>query len=101
VSVIIRSQNKKSIINFDRVDTIRLSRHEERGAIKEHYRTDILFYDTVNTFGVLGRYSTEEKAIKVLDMIQDAYTKSFQKVENNYVGEMYRVVFTMPQDSEV
>ena len=98
--MIIRSQDKKSIINLDRVDTVRLSRIMEIGVIKEHYQTEVL-YDAGDTFGKLGDYSTEEKAIKVLDMIQDAYTKSFQKVENDYVGEMYRVVFPMPQDSEV
>ena len=42
--------------------------------------------------GVLGKYSTEEKAIKVLDMIEDAYRNSAFTDGN---------IFRMPQDSEV
>ena len=91
--MIIRSQDKKSIINFDRVDTVRLSRCVEKGVIKEHYQTDI-FYDSVDTFGILGAYSTEEKAIKVLDMICDA-------CRNMAFIDEQTVVFNMPQDSEV
>ena len=50
---------------------------------------------TNGTLGnMLGRYSTEEKAIKVLDMIQEEYKNAnFQYVHN--------VVFEMPEDSEV
>jgi hypothetical protein len=85
--MIIRSQDKKSIINFDRVDTLRLSRCVAKGVIKEHYQTDV-FYDMTDTFGVLGTYSTEEKAIKVLDMIQSAYLQECLCIQ-------------IPQDSEV
>jgi hypothetical protein len=91
VSVIIRSQDKKSIINFDRIDTIRLSMQKEKGVIKSNYQTDI-FYDSEDTFGVLGTYLSVEKAIKVLDMIEVAYRK------NAFIDG---VVFQMPQDSEV
>ena len=62
--MIIRSQDKYSIINFDNIDRVRLSEQRKRGEIKAHYQTDV-FYDTEETFGVLGTYSTEEKAIKV------------------------------------
>ena len=52
----------------------------------------------------LGIYSTEEKAIKVLEMIQNAYTNSC-KVAISSDGQMQYmvipVVFQMPQDSEV
>jgi hypothetical protein len=41
-----------------------------------------------DTFGVLGTYSTEEKAIKVLDMIQSAYLQECLCIQ-------------IPQDSEV
>lgn len=96
--MIIRSQDKKSIINFDRVDTVRLSRCVEKGVIKEHYQTDI-FYDTEDTFGVLGTYSSEEKAIKVLDMICEHYDKVMDaRYWNNEYQENY---FKMPQDFEV
>ena len=44
-------------------------------------------YKIQNKEFILGRYSTEKKAIKVLDKIQNAYGNEF--------------VFQMPQDSEV
>ena len=44
----------------------------------------------------IGEYSTEEKAIKVLDMIQDVYVNA-----NNGYGYIENTVFQMPQDSEV
>ena len=107
--MIIRSQDKKSIINFDRIDTIRLSMQKEKGVIKSNYQTDI-FYDSADTFGVLGTYSSVEKAIKVLDMIQDKYLSrmeldgGYDMMSGCYVQPNYWVltkVFQMPQDSEV
>lgn len=47
--------------------------------------------DSVN---IIGSYSTREKAIKVLDMIQENY----EKANVNYVRN---IVFQMPEDSEV
>ena len=68
----------------------------------------------------LGDYSTEEKAIKVLDMIQDAYARceSTRTLSSGTILELARkfnqtqaddfkkehranFVFQMPQDSEV
>ena len=91
--MLIRSQDKYSIINFDNIDRVRLSEQRKRGEIKAHYQTDV-FYDTEETFGVLGTYSTEEKAIKVLDMICDS-------CRNMAFIDEKAVVFNMPQDSEV
>lgn len=57
----------------------------------------------------LGEYSTEEKAIKVLDMIQDAYVGSLW-TDSHYditaqanVSDVIanNIVFRMPLDSEV
>ena len=52
----------------------------------------------------LGTYSTEEKAIKVLDMIQNVYTQ-YGTIEdglkNVYSAYNFPKVFVMPQDNEV
>lgn len=73
--MIIRSQDKKSITT-----DLNLTIYEDDWTHK---------YEISNSVGVdLGEYSTEEKAIKVLDMICE---KAF--VQAN--------VFQMPQDSEV
>lgn len=62
---------------------------------------DVWFDNYINEYKIqnkefnLGRYSTEEKAIKVLDMICRAY-ESFRG------GNVYEhSIFQMPQDSEV
>ena len=91
--MIIRSQDKYSIINFDGVDRVRISERRERGEIKEHYETDV-YYSTKNEVGILGTYSTEEKAIKVLDMICNVF-------RNTAFIDEKAVIFEMPQDSEV
>lgn len=83
--MIIRSQNKKAIVNLNMIDTI-----EERD-------NQIRYFSGggMETVGLLGQYSTEEKAIKVLDMICNAY-------ENYRGGNVYEhSIFNMPIDEEV
>ncbi len=57
--MIIRSQDKKKILNFEHIRKISID-------------ANMIMADDVF---VIGTYSTEEKAIKVLDMIQDAYAR--------------------------
>lgn len=81
--MIIRSQDKKKIYNFEQIRRIFVD-------------TNMIIVDDVS---ILGEYSTEEKAIKVLDMIQKAYSKAnYYFISNGFVQN---VVFEMPQDSEV
>ena len=90
--MIIRSQNKKAIVNLNMIDTI-----EERD-------NQIRYFSGggMETVGLLGQYSTEEKAIKVLDMICNfANEKHYEKVVTEQCGCIGGVVFEMPQDSEV
>lgn len=89
--MIIRSQNKCVIENFD----------NECGVyIKEDGREFCV--ETSRFF--LGAYSTEEKALKVLDMIQEAYLGTTKMAISND-GEISCLpiarVFQMPQDDEV
>ena len=49
---------------------------------------------------LLGEYSIKEKAMKVLDMIQEAYCK-FMSVKNDDAWSGKESVFYMPEDSEV
>lgn len=91
--MIIRSQDKESIINFSHIDTICIVEEEIQ-----------YFNGVMDSKGILGTYSTEEKAIKVLDMIQEAYLKTTRTAisSNLEVNSLpVAVVFQMPQDSEV
>lgn len=52
--------------------------------------------------GVLGSYSTKEKAMKVLDMIEDCLKDNFERGMYEPCIEFYkRGVFKMPKDDEV
>lgn len=61
--MIVRSQNKKLIVNFDNVSEV---------CIRDNSIGVGAIAGGVN---FIGTYSTEEKAIKVLDMIQNAYER--------------------------
>ena len=109
--MLIRSQNREILINFNVLAGIEIA----EGTTK----TVVTSYITGCSY-LLGEYSTKEKALKVLDMIQEAYAeyeivKIFETgmgmcnthhYNMDYVKElekhMYaKTVFQMPEDSEV
>ena len=118
--MLIRSQDKRIIANFDNICTV--------SAFPEKNSEDIYVEDGTGSL-MIGRYSTKAKAIKVLDMVQEAYADfESAKITNTglaaaaYTGnydtsesvsygikvlkdyaEMIKesVVFQMPEDSEV
>lgn len=113
--MLIRSQNSEILINFNTLEGIEIT----KGSVK----TIITSYTTGFTYP-LGEYSTKAKAMKVLDMIQEAYGDSEYtkyvipevcrilsmkpKTEGNKahageLGEMLKnaMTFQMPEDSEV
>lgn len=108
--MLIRSQDNKTLFNFTQCINI-----------GEHGKGAVIY---VNNLYPAGEYSTAEKALKVLDMIQEAYVnatlipmavpnigKMFAEAsaskENELlakaIGEalMKEMVFQMPEDSEV
>ena len=113
--MLIISQNKEVLVNFDVSAGIEIA----EGTTK----TVITSYITGCSY-LLGEYSNEAKAMKVLDMIQEAYAdaklneillpdvckaanKSQQEKENTSTAKdirnafMKKMVFQMPEDSEV
>lgn len=108
--MLIRSQDKRMIANFDNICTV--------SAFPEKNSEDIYVEDGTGSL-MIGRYSTKEKSLKVLDMIQESYTN--EKVaqilshglgmvptkEINEAGKIIKnaiqssTVFQMPADSEV
>lgn len=113
--MLIRSQDKRMIVNFDNICTV--------SAFPEKDSEDIYVEDGTGSL-MVGRYSTKVKALKVLDMIQEAYAdaelipmtvpnigKMFAEAsaskENELLAEaigkalMNKMVFQMPEDSEV
>lgn len=104
--MLIRSQDKSRLINLDNTQELR-------------------FWECAQGFGItdcvctIGYYSTREKSLKVLDMIQEAYAdeklvdyttclqrKEIEKMDNSTIlalrNELIKkAVFQMPDDSEV
>lgn len=110
--MLIRSQNKEVLIAFESLLDVEVS----GGVISA--RRDI------GWCCLLGEYSTKAKAIKVLDMIQDAYAdaklneillpdvcksvnESQRGKDNTLIAKaikkesMKKMIFQMPEDSEV
>ena len=118
--MLIRSQDKEMIVNADATNHI---------FVGEAYRPNGSLYDVCADEMRLGYYSTKAKAMKVLDMIQEAYMeyKSGEIVGNGLAGSSYTgsydtkesvahgiavlkgygneirksILFQMPADSEV
>ena len=106
--MLIRSQDKRILINMNNVSSIEVGDNELR-----------IFADDGETIYDLGSYSTKAKAMKVLDMIQESYadeklvdyTKYLQRKEIEKMDDstilalrnelMKKAVFQMPEDSEV
>lgn len=96
--MIIRSQNKKGIVNLNNIDTICIE--------PNHCGCDVLcFNGAEESRSKIGEYSTEEKAIKVLDMICKEYKRTTDLDHECKSSILFCVprsnVFQMPQDSEV
>ena len=103
------------IVNFDNICTV--------SAFPEKDSEDIYVEDDTGSL-MVGRYSTKEKAMKVLDMIQEAYadaklneillpdvcksaSESQRGKDNTLIAKtirkdfMKKMIFQMPEDSEV
>ena len=105
--MLIRTQDKTGISNLDNLDCIGI---EERFDLGKHYMRVIAYNGTIDSSINLAEYSTKEKAVKVLDMIQEEYCKHiFGEGGQMFTRDLYvpafafvpPKVFQMPQDEEV
>lgn len=95
--MLIRSQDKRIIINMNSITTI------------DVVGNSIVAFNEVDNCNTIGEYSTKERAMKVLDMIQicyraNKYAEAMNKtpsINNTYVKGMPFGSFQMPQESEV
>ena len=84
-----RSQDKRILINMNNVSSIEVGDNELR-----------IFADDGETIYDLGSYYNKAKAMKVLDMIQEAYERyEYEKVFKT--GLTLFETFQIPEDSEV
>lgn len=98
--MLIRSQNKEYLCNIKAVYGVGYQEVNDykRGKVEKTNHEICVDTGVVDSIGV---YSTKEKALKVLDMIEQAYCKSFEEQKQNYFGYRYDLIFHMPKDEEV
>jgi hypothetical protein len=92
--MLIRSQDKHSLINLDNVT--RLTAGKIYGKDETGWLIEV---DKIPFTENLGQYSTEAKAIEVLDMIQKRYQDTWS--DNQTFAFDYPKVFQMPSDEAV
>ena len=99
INMLIRSQDKGSIRNFSLISDLVVSKNNNRWKIIACYP---YFAQDDCGFSTIGEYSTEKKAIKVLDDICSfANGLHFEKIATDKCGRFDGVVFQMPKDNEV
>lgn len=101
--MLIRSQDKTALVKFENI-VVNLKLPDSLKVICWSWQ------DAQRSGGyfVLGAYSTKAKAMKVLDMIQEAYSE-YQIMLNFSVSYLHEfkektdgfAIFQMPEDSEV
>lgn len=98
--MLIRSQDKKKLCKlgtFEILEKIKTNAKRERKVVGFY----ILTGDKEKEL-IIGGYSTEEKAIKVLDMIENFYANiEYTKFMGCDREEIASCIFHMPQDEEV
>ena len=96
--MLIRSQDRESLYNINTNRGLWISQRSKGSVI------------VADSFGDMGTYSTEAKAIKVLDMIQEHYSKHYfgqggQMATSSAVFQPFGFIppkiFHMPTDEEV
>lgn len=99
--MLIRSQDKKVLCQLSNIEIVeRYKRTKDGEKVTTGYAVYIFGERDTEIF--MAEYSTEKKAIKVLDMIQDFYSNfKFCEIWGIDVTEFYNPIFEMPQDDEV
>ena len=82
----IRSQDRKTLVNASNLHIL-----------SEAYEG----FNIYSGIYVLGHYSTEEKAIKLMDMIEEAiiYCEAMMNIDTIFFDER-KIVFQMPKDAK-
>lgn len=94
--MIIESQDKDKIVNFDNLTQIYITQDEEEKSYFIRYETVDSLYDD------LGEYKTEERAKEVLQEIIDTYTRKIL-INNNTKQQpiLDDLVYRVPIDSNI
>lgn len=86
--MLIRSQDKEMLFNFESIQNISIFERKK----------DFALY--INYSNIMGIYGNKEKALKVLDMMQDTY-ENYEYEKAFKTGLRLFETFQMPEDEEV
>ena len=90
--MIIVSQDKEKIVNFDNLTQIYITQDEEE-------KTNFIRYETVDSlYDDLGEYSTKERAKEVLQKIATQYENSMWKLGKQGFSFQNEFIYRMPED---
>lgn len=89
--MIIVSQDKEKIVNFDNLTQVYITQDEEETAYFIRYETVDSLYDD------LGKYETEERAKEVLQEIVNKY-KNWENLKVGQPSEVCLPVYEIPED---
>ena len=90
--MIIVSQDKEKIVNFDNLTQVYITQDEEETAYFIRYETVDSLYDD------LGEYKTEERAKEVLQEIISKYKTTLYNAKTNETVVNIPKVYEMPED---
>ena len=104
--MLIRSQDKKSLCNYNSGIVTCFEKYDYEVINNSMVPTKIegynIFFSNNGNEILLGFYSTKEKAIKVLDMIESFYSNlQYTRFAGSDYSEFFDVIFQMPQDEDV
>ena len=91
----IRSQNKTALINMDRITAISIAKQDN----KYHVCVANVPRAGIEDLLGIGQYSTEEKALKVLDKIENTYVRFQQRYGSS--TKHRDCIYVMPQEDEI
>ena len=90
--MIIVSQDKEKIVNFDNLTQVYITQYEEETAYFIRYETVDSLYDD------LGEYKTEERAKEVLQEIVSKYKTTLYNSKTNETVVNIPKVYEMPKE---
>ena len=90
--MLIRTQSKRRLINLNTISSIEIDTNDNS-----------IYAKNRGIYYFLGEYSTEEKALKVLDMIEERTNEPIyiNDIGGNEYAKYPAPSFHMPQDNEV
>lgn len=97
--MLIRNQNKDTLINLQRITAIFIECINGFNYVCVADRQKVPHQDKLG----IGKYSTEEKAKKVLDMIEKEYSKYLTVSGGRALPTIHNIpkVFQMPKEEEI